>query len=84
MRKLLSILFILFACNAYSQINTSISGYVTDETGMALIGASVYLENTTQGAISNENGYYQITKVKPGLSFGGKLFGIQGANSLQY
>lgn len=33
---------------------------------MTLIGASVYLENTTQGAITNENGYYQITKVKPG------------------
>lgn len=66
MRKLLFILLLLFATNCYSQISTSITGYVTDETGMALIGASVYLENTTQGAIANENGYFQITKVKPG------------------
>lgn len=66
MRKQLSFLFIFFAFNCYSQISTSISGYVTDETGMTLIGASVYLENTTKGAITNENGYYQITKVKPG------------------
>jgi hypothetical protein len=66
MRKLLFILLILFTIKGYSQISTSIEGYVKDETGMALIGASVYLENTTQGATTNEKGYYQIEKVSPG------------------
>ncbi|WP_421919132.1 TonB-dependent receptor [Marinifilum sp.] len=66
MKKLLFIFLILFAINAYSQISTSIMGYVTDETGMTLIGASVYLENTTQGATTDINGNYRIENVKPG------------------
>jgi len=66
MKRILSLLFFLISFDLSAQLFVELTGYVTDETGMVLIGASVYLENTTQGAITNENGYYQITKVKPG------------------
>ncbi|NOU58662.1 TonB-dependent receptor [Marinifilum caeruleilacunae] len=66
MKKLFTILLILLTFEGFTQISTSIRGYVKDETGMALIGASVYLENTIQGSITNEKGYYQIDNVKPG------------------
>lgn len=38
----------------------SISGKVTDETGEGLAGVSVIIKNTTQGTITDVEGYYQL------------------------
>ncbi|PKQ63945.1 TonB-dependent receptor [Labilibaculum filiforme] len=66
MKKLLIFLLILINIEAYSQVRTEITGYVKDKIDLPLIGASVYLENTTNGATSDTNGYYKIENVKPG------------------
>lgn len=65
MKKLFIFLFILMNIQAYAQVTTEITGYVKDKTDLPLIGASVYLENTTQGATTDQNGYYSIRNVKP-------------------
>lgn len=53
----ISFLFIVF--DAISQ--RSVSGKVTDGTGMPVIGAQVSLKNTTAGTITDINGFYRIT-----------------------
>lgn len=55
-----------FAINSYAQIEVSIRGNITDEKGEPILGASIFLENTTLGAISDEQGNYQITGITPG------------------
>ena len=66
MNKYLLLFLLLLPITCFGQVTTEITGYVTDKTEFPLIGASVYLENTTDGGISDENGYYRITGVKPG------------------
>ena len=44
----------------------TISGQVTDETGAGLPGATVRVENTSSGAISDLDGNYQINGLNPG------------------
>ncbi len=55
----------LITIPAHSQVKTEIAGYVKDKADLPLIGASVYLENTTNGATTDENGYYKIVNVIP-------------------
>lgn len=43
-----------------------IKGLVTDQNGEVLIGVNVLIEGTTQGAVTDINGFYQIVNVKPG------------------
>ena len=44
-----------------AQNRTNISGYVRDSlTQEALIGASVYAENTQQGVVANESGFFSL------------------------
>ncbi|MCH7783157.1 carboxypeptidase-like regulatory domain-containing protein [candidate division KSB1 bacterium] len=46
---------------------TMLTGRVTDAaTGEPLVGASVYLANSTKGAASDVDGFYAILKVPPG------------------
>jgi hypothetical protein len=53
--------FLLYALCTQAQTNATISGYVRDASnGEALIGASVFLEGTTQGVATNAYGYYVI------------------------
>ncbi len=66
MNKYLIVGFLLFPFACFGQVTTVITGYVSDKTELPLVGASVYLENTNEGGISDENGYYRITDVKPG------------------
>jgi hypothetical protein len=63
-------LSLLFACFfishfAFSQTG-KLEGYVKDEKGLPLIGATVYLEGTTTGASADVNGYYSIANIEPG------------------
>ncbi len=65
MKKLIILYLFLLVISVQAQVTTEITGYVKDKTDLPLIGASVYLENTTKGATADENGYYIITNVKP-------------------
>ncbi|KPK83662.1 MAG: hypothetical protein AMS27_12240 [Bacteroides sp. SM23_62_1] len=57
---LLSHLYLL----VYSQY--TITGQVTDDFGMPLMGANIYIESTYQGAVSDMNGDYSIRNILPG------------------
>ncbi len=47
--------------------NGTIAGFVYDnETGDPLVGANVYLENTSFGAATNDNGMFFINNIPPG------------------
>lgn len=68
MKKLLYLIILAFviATNANSQTGT-VRGFVYEkETGEPIIFTSVYLQNTTYGTATDVNGFYSISKVKPG------------------
>lgn len=65
MKNLISLVFVFFTFWTHAQVNTEVTGFVKDKTESPLIGASVYIENTTKGAITDVNGYYRIPNVKP-------------------
>lgn len=65
MKKLITFYLVFLAITVPAQVTTELTGYVKDKTDLPLIGASVYLENTSKGATTNENGYYSIPNVKP-------------------
>ncbi|MFN3780662.1 MAG: TonB-dependent receptor, partial [Candidatus Kapaibacteriota bacterium] len=47
--------------------NASISGFVYDaSTKEILVGATVFLENTKFGALTNKNGFFSLSNVPPG------------------
>src|SRR5262245_31742230 len=66
MAKSISLLLLfIFSHNAYSQFY--IRGRVTDgETQQILKGASVYINNTTIGTMSDENGEFKLGPFPPG------------------
>jgi len=49
-----------FATIALANENREISGTVTDESGAALPGVSICVENTSRGTLSDVNGFYKI------------------------
>jgi outer membrane receptor for ferrienterochelin and colicin len=60
---------LLFAAPAVSLAGTTgkITGTIKDaQTGEAIVGASVLIQGTSQGAASNIDGYYVILNVPPG------------------
>ncbi len=64
----LVLLFCLLPVLALSQAAATISGFVTDvESGEALAGANVYLQDLDLGAAANLDGYYVINNVPPGV-----------------
>ncbi len=59
-------LLLLLVPAAFAQTG-KIAGTVTEaQTGESLIGVNIAIEGTTQGAVTNENGYYVILNVDPG------------------
>ena len=65
MKNILSLLFFLPAL-LFSQINGSINGYIYDsKSQLPLLGANVIIEGTEKGAISDENGFFEITNISP-------------------
>lgn len=42
-------------------IAQQVSGYITDETGSPLIGATIIDNNSSKGNVTNNNGYYSIS-----------------------
>ena len=65
-RIFLFFLCFLFIQNSFSQ-QFYIRGRVTDnETQLPLKGASVYINNTTKGSTTNDNGDFEIGPLQPG------------------
>ncbi|HEY5966981.1 MAG TPA: carboxypeptidase-like regulatory domain-containing protein [Chitinophagaceae bacterium] len=65
-RSVLFLLFFSFVQIGFSQ-QFFIRGRVTDiETQLPLKGASVYINNTTKGSITNDNGDFELGPLQPG------------------
>jgi outer membrane receptor protein involved in Fe transport len=62
---LLTLALLLPASLAFAQTG-KVAGVVTDQSGSALPGVNVSLDGTTQGAVTNVDGYYVILNVRPG------------------
>ena len=58
-------LLILFSIGVRAQENFQINGKVNTE-GDSLSFVNLYLENTTKGSVSNENGTYEISNISAG------------------
>ena len=64
-KNILSLLLVLPTL-LFSQIDGSINGYIYDsKSQLPLLGANVIIEGTKKGAISNENGFFEITNISP-------------------
>ena len=64
--QLLLLVALLFPCIAFAQ-SGKIAGIVTDaSTGETLPGVNVAIEGSTQGAVTDTDGYYVILNVRPG------------------
>jgi len=58
---------LLFTISGFTQTTGKISGVVGEkETGSPVLGANVYLEGTTIGAATDEDGFFSILNVPPG------------------
>tara|TARA_B100000900_G_scaffold163141_1_gene138487 strand:- start:4035 stop:6347 length:2313 start_codon:yes stop_codon:yes gene_type:complete len=50
----------------FSQIDGALNGYVYDsKSGLPVLGANVVLEGTEKGAITDENGFFEIENIYP-------------------
>lgn len=65
---LLSGILILYAIFSAAQVRTiSISGQLKNVSGEPLVAATVKLQHSNYGAVSDRNGYYKIHNVNPGV-----------------
>jgi len=64
--RVLSLLLSVFLMQQAGAQSAKIEGYVRDVKGLPLIGATVFIEGTTNGASADQNGYYEIIDVEPG------------------
>ncbi|NNC94381.1 MAG: TonB-dependent receptor [Chitinophagales bacterium] len=65
LKKVIFLIIFCIPVVAFGQTAT-ISGKITDESGEGLIGASIYLEGTTIGGITDIDGNYKIGGIKAG------------------
>lgn len=63
--KLGLIILLLMACQVKAQVAGAISGTVTDAVGEPILGASVFLNGTEKGTITNEDGQYMLENIIP-------------------
>ena len=60
------LLLLLLPSLIFSQIDGTINGYIFDsQSQLPLFGANVVVEGTEKGAISDENGFFEISEIKP-------------------
>ena len=65
MKRLIIFLFVLPTL-IFSQIDGTINGYIYDsKSQLPILGANVTIEGTDKATISNENGFFEISKIKP-------------------
>ena len=61
------IVYFLLTCNVFAQTTGKISGVVKDKSvTTALPGANVYLENTSFGSASDDQGRFTLINIPPG------------------
>ena len=65
MKKSVGLFFLFFGFFAKAQSLFDVNGTVFSE-GQPLAFSNVYLENSTTGTITNENGIFKLTNLKPG------------------
>ena len=63
---LIATFLLLLTSTASAQVTSRVIGQVEDEARNPLIGATVYLQGTQLGAISNDEGRFVIERVAPG------------------
>jgi len=64
-KRILSLLFFVPTL-IFSQIDGALNGYVYDsKSGLPVLGANVVLEGTEKGAITDENGFFEIENIYP-------------------
>src|SRR6267142_1771005 len=65
-----SVLLLAIPIQAQVEINSGISGTVTDSTGAVVVGAAVTVKNqdtdATRKAVTNSTGYYSFPSLSPG------------------
>ena len=63
MKKLIGALVFIFFLSAGSQAQKryTVSGYISDDLGEELIGASILIEGQTRGTVTNTYGFYSLT-----------------------
>ena len=67
MKRIASIVMIVMMMAAATSHAATIRGLVTDrETGEPLIGATVMLDGTTTGAVTDMDGHYELVGVRNG------------------
>lgn len=65
MKRILSLLFFVPTL-IFSQIDGALNGYVYDsKSGLPILEANVVLEGTEKGAITDENGFFEIENIYP-------------------
>jgi hypothetical protein len=65
MKNIVLSLFVLFTTVLYAQDKFTIKGTIKDlKNGETLLGTSVYLKGTSNGATTNEYGFYSLTAPK--------------------
>ena len=64
--KNILLLFFILPTLLFSQIDGSINGYIYDsKSQLPLLGANIIIEGTEKGAISDVNGFFEITNISP-------------------
>jgi len=75
---LIFLALLCLAMTAYGQsAGTSLRGQVIDATGEPLPGALITVENSTKGAVTDENGRFELTGVKVGVKLKVTFIGMQ-------
>ena len=60
------VLFFILPSLVFSQIEGYINGYIYDsKSQLPILGANIIIEGTQKGAISDENGFFEIYKINP-------------------
>jgi len=65
MKLYLIVIFLLIPAAIYSQL-ANISGHVTLTDNTSGTGATIVIQGTTLGTVTDKNGFYYIDKIKPG------------------
>lgn len=68
LKNLLRLCFVLVLCitnSIQAQVSGELSGKVTDVVGEPIMGASVFLNGTEKGTITDENGQYLLIDIIP-------------------
>jgi len=66
MKKILFLLLFAFSLTGFSQVSGTLRGKILEENQSPLFGATVVLEGTTFGAITDELGQFSIPNIPPG------------------